>query len=73
MYSVNADGSGTTPIANTTDSETAWAVTIGDRIIFNRTTGSQTDLFGINSDGSGTEVILANDPANNEDFGGLLH
>ena len=73
MYSVNADGSGTTPIANTTDSETAWAVTIGDRIIFNRTTGTQTDLFGINSDGSGAEVILANDPANNEDFGGLLH
>jgi len=73
IYSVNADGSGTTPIANTTDSETAWAVTIGDRIIFNRTTGTQTDLFGINSDGSGAEVILANDPANNEDFGGLLH
>ena len=73
MYSVNADGSGTTPIANTTDSETAWAVTIGDRIIFNRTTGAQTDLFGINSDGSGAEVMLANDPANNEDFGGLLH
>jgi len=73
MYSVNADGSGTTPIAKTTDSETAWAVTIGDRIIFNRTTGTQTDLFGINSDGSGAEVILANDPANNEDFGGLLH
>jgi hypothetical protein len=49
------------------------AVTIGDRIIFNRTTGSQTDLFSINSDGSDTEVILANDPAKNEDFAGLLH
>jgi Tol biopolymer transport system component len=73
MYSVNADGSGTTPIAKTTDSETAWAVTLGDRIIFNRITGLQTDLFGINSDGSGAEVILANDPANHEDFGGLLH
>ncbi|MGD8617455.1 MAG: hypothetical protein PVI91_17635, partial [Gammaproteobacteria bacterium] len=73
VYSVNVDGTGLVPLANTTDVEFFGATTSNDRVIFNRLPGSgaQGDLYSINADGTGGEIAIANS-TDDEQLGGVF-
>jgi len=54
LYIVNADGTGTLPLANTTDYEDFKGITESGRVIFERTgSNSVTSLCAVNTDGTG--------------------
>ena len=70
LYSVNADGTGTTVLANSTDSETIRtsnsnnagavnSITPSGRVIYERKIGvtQQADIYSVNADGIGTTVL----------------
>ena len=45
-------------------------MTAGGKLVFNRVTGGQTDVYSINSDGSGLVALAAT--VADEDFGGTI-
>ena len=60
IASVNVDGTGTVILADSTDFET-FAGSSGGRILFERSTGSQIDLYAVDPDGT-DQTVLANSP-----------
>ena len=69
LYSINPDGSGLVVLANSADAEMmagilqclkcgfSEGVTSNNRVIFERWTGSQYDLYSINADGTGLATL----------------
>ncbi len=65
VFSINPNGSGLQPIANTADEEFVGGIT-GTQVIFSRRANpsSQADLFIMNADGTGTATPLGPSPSN---------
>jgi hypothetical protein len=72
LYSANADGTGTAPLATGNQNEWLVGVTVNDRVVFTRgDSTTQIDLFSILADGSGQQTLSAT--TDNDSYSGMFY